>query len=127
MTPTVNEPGHSWSGKDLTKLPQWARDLIQHQQRLLASARHSAEEARLATNPDESDTLIYRFQQDPIGLGHGTKVAFLLNDTWASASGRSGMGDIQAHVQDGQLLIHGFDVISVHPKSGNSIAITLRK
>lgn len=126
---TLDELGQPWAGKDLTKLPNWAQDLINTLQNREDAALQTAEQARLATNPDDSDTILYRFRQDPVGLGCGEKIAFLLGGVTLKdvAGSRSVLGDVQADVRGGRLAIHAARAMAIYPKSSSAIEITLRE
>lgn len=62
------------------RLPQYVRAELESLRRRAIELERIAEEARLATSPDESDTILPRFsvlKEHPIGLGRGTRVRFL--------------------------------------------------
>lgn len=60
------------------RLAKWARDLIDDLRRKVEDAEREAEEARLATRPDETDTVIQPYDDIPIGLPKGERVRFRL-------------------------------------------------
>lgn len=62
------------------KLPKWAKNYIGSLRTALASAIAHAEGARLATKPDDTDTLIDYYSDVPIGLPPGERVRFLVGD-----------------------------------------------
>jgi hypothetical protein len=60
------------------KLPRWARDLLDNMRRRVERAETTAEATRLATKPDETDTVINRYGDEPVGLPPGCSVEFRL-------------------------------------------------
>ena len=64
------------------KLPRWAQDHLATMRRQVEAARRAEDAARLATSPDESDTLLDRYAESdiPIGLGVGISVHFLFGE-----------------------------------------------
>ena len=102
------------------KLPHWVQDTINDLRRRVEVAEARAEETRLATKPDESDTLVVRYGGGgDIGLGRGPTVRFNLDEGWSQY--------LSARVEDGRLIIHGGDQITVRPQSGNTIAIAVQR
>lgn len=96
------------------RLPVWARDLLGALRRELDSADRHAQEARLATSPDESDTVIRRYIGGNIGLGDGPTVLFRTPD-----------GELEASLRDGALVVmtNGSTRPVVSPQSGNVLQV----
>jgi hypothetical protein len=61
------------------KLPQWAQHKLATLRRAVAEADSRAEQARMATNPAESDMLIAPFDDIPVGLGRDVEVRAVLD------------------------------------------------
>jgi hypothetical protein len=86
------------------------------------AAERAANEARLATAPDESDALIDAYAPVPIGLGLGTRVRFL--------PGGPGTGDHRAWIDVrvdswGFVEVMGGGPLVVAPHSSNVLRIDL--
>ena len=62
------------------KLPMWAKATIERLRTSVERARSEAEEARLLTNPDDTDTHVRMYVGKPIGLPKGERVRFQLGD-----------------------------------------------
>lgn len=60
------------------RLPRWARDALARMRRRVEDAERLATEARLATSPCESDTLLDPLKHE-IGLGVGETVRYVLS------------------------------------------------
>lgn len=103
------------------KLPNWARDKMGALRRAVESANNAAEEARLSTSPDESDTAIERFSRGKIGLGRGTTIRFSLGERWDQHI------DVRVDAARGRLVVIGGDQIVVKPQSGNSLEILVTR
>lgn len=99
------------------KLPVWAQTLILDLRRLVRQADREADQAALATGPDDSDTVITRFypgrEVRPVGLGRGTKVTFRLPS-----------GDVDVRVNErGRLHIATDSQLVAHSVTGNVIEV----
>lgn len=100
-----------------SKLPAWAQKQLAHLRLELTDALKAAEEARLATSPDESNAVIDRFPVGSIGLGNAT-VTFKLGDKWHES--------VAVRVQGAALIVNGAGTISVQPSASNAVQITMR-
>lgn len=115
---------HSITAEDPreVKLPAWARDMIDNARRRVKEAEKSAQEARLATGPDESDMLVDRYDQTPIGLGKRPTVRVVL--------GRKPDGevirwiDIRLTESRKSIEVMGSTTLRVTPQVTNVIAVT---
>ena len=74
------------------KLPVWARTYIERLRRVAQDAERDRDEARLATNPAESDTVLDAYASIPIGLGKSPNVRFRLG-----SEERSEWIDVRTH------------------------------
>jgi hypothetical protein len=61
------------------KLPVWAKEMIVNLRRRTVNAETDRAADRLATKPGESDALIDRHDDIPIGLGPRPKITFVLS------------------------------------------------
>lgn len=109
------------------KLPRWARDLLDNMRRRVEHAEATAEAARLATGPGETDTVVYRYSDEPIGLPPGCQVEFRLGP---APEGRTfSRNYVHCRVETTKhgtwLDLSGGDSISIQPRSGNSARITV--
>jgi hypothetical protein len=103
------------------RLPKWAQKELESLRRQVRNAERAAEEARLATSPDESDTIIDRYTEGPIGLGKGARVRFL-------PEGHEGDGwhhhnYLEVRVEDGGIQVHAGGQLSILPRVSNSVQI----
>lgn len=97
------------------RLPRWAQDTLSALRRRLADAERLAEEARLATDPDESSAIIHPYDEVPIGLGNAV-VRFKLDD-----------GEyVEVQVRDGHVTVMGSSATLIMPYSSNHFAIKTR-
>jgi hypothetical protein len=58
------------------RLPAWAQRKLDSARHLVRVAQEQAEAARLATKPDETDTIVDRYADIPIGLPKGCRVRY---------------------------------------------------
>lgn len=101
------------------RLPKWAQAALATSRRLVADAEQRATEARLATGPQDSDTLADPYDDVPLRLGHGAYIRFLLDgDSYVDARVRQDRGgayvDISASAQ-----------LAVQPQSSNVIRVSV--
>lgn len=108
------------------RLPKWAQTEAEHLERRVREAEKLAERARLATAPGESDTLLDKYDDKPIGLGTGTQVRFILREgkqDWRSY--------IDVRVERDQttgarrLRLHGAEGLVLHPYISNVLHVDL--
>jgi hypothetical protein len=96
------------------RLPKWAQDALAHARRTAADALREREEARLATNPDETDTLVDPYGKPPIGLPKGERVRFL--------TGGSDRDWIDVRVdRDGYLKVMGETRLVIYAQASNVV------
>lgn len=100
------------------KLPVWAKTLLVNMRQRVENAESRAEEARLATDPAGSDTLIHFYDDVPIGLGRGERVRFL----------PGGPGDQLAWVnvrvrRSGDIEVMASHMLTVRPEATNVVAV----
>lgn len=62
------------------KLPVWAAAMIERLRARVFTETERASEARLRSGPADSDVLLDRYDDQPIRLGRGTIVRFLVGD-----------------------------------------------
>ena len=110
------------------KLPVWAQKALADLRRELERAIAHADETRLATKPDETDTVVYRYSDEPIGLDPGATVEFRLGGPTPTPD-RFHDNYLHAHVVTDKWgtrleISSGRMALQVSPKSGNSIVIT---
>jgi hypothetical protein len=106
-------------------LPKWVQARLELLRMRLREAATAADEARLATDPDDSDTLLLRYTDGPIGLGRTPRIRFYLEGSSRSRefidvrlrSDRSG-GRMQLDVYS-----HGTLVLL--PRAANRVALIL--
>lgn len=102
------------------KLPRWARELLGNMRSRVERAERTAEAARLNTDPDQSDTVIYRYGDEPVGLGMGPCIEFRL--------GPNSRDYVHCYVERdkrGTRLHLWGDTIRIAPKSSNAVQITV--
>ncbi len=98
------------------RLPKWAQEKLTDARRRVRDANELAQAARLATKPDETDTLIDPWG-DSIGLPKGERVRFLLADDdnlreW-----------VDVRVKDGVLELMGGGSLVLRPQVTNVVHI----
>lgn len=101
-------------------LPRWAQEALTRLRRRVEDAERRAHEARLATRPDETNTLIHLYDAVPIGLPEGETVYFRTGAPEADEY-------VAVYVSGNVVEISGFKPISVEPGSSNSITVRLRR
>lgn len=106
------------------KLPRWARELLDNMRMRVARAEADAAAAILATRPDESDTLLYRYGSPDVGLGNEVTVQFKLSDQHRAY--------IQCRIDRAKhygphVYLAGGDSIRFEPVSSNAIRIYIRE
>ncbi|WP_319459786.1 hypothetical protein [Micromonospora sp. RTP1Z1] len=78
-----------------------------------------ADQARLATSPDETDTLIDRYDDIPIGLPTGCRVKFKV--------GPSDLRDyIEVRVAQGGVEVHAGGPMAIIPQVTNVLRLEMR-
>ena len=86
-------------------------------ERRVENAERLAEEARLATHPDDTDTVVERGVRPAIGLSRGARVTFRL----------PGGGEVMTRVEDGRLHVMSTGRISgrlhVIPQASNVVLL----
>lgn len=100
------------------RLPKWVQDELTQLRHLIERYQREAEEARLSTSPDESDTVVDRILRGgEIGLGRHPRVVF-----------RTRAGEISAQI-DGGILRVSADMggILVEPRASNSVFVHVRE
>lgn len=101
-------------------LPKWAQQTINSLRRRVEDADRRAEDARLATKPEETDTIVgHRIADGVIGLRRGATVTFLPHPGADEMDWRA----IQVRTFEGGIQIHGMTNISVSPVSANGVEI----
>lgn len=104
-------------------LPVWARAYISTLRRGLEDAEIARNEARLATSPATSDTILDAYDDIPIGLGRGPIVRFRLGDErrmeWADVS--------VIHIHDGRTLLQVMagSTVRIEPRAANVIHVAV--
>jgi hypothetical protein len=98
------------------KLPNWAQDIINDLRRKLEHARTLAETTRLATDPDQSNTVIESYNTPTVGLGVSPNITFRLD---ANRSARVRVQNERLHV----MAIDGS--VRVHPESSNTFTVSV--
>jgi hypothetical protein len=93
------------------RLPKWAQEELAQLQRNADRWERQAEEARLATSPDDTDTTVERrMQGGAIGLKRGATVTFQLP-----------AGEIQARVEGDHLLVMAdWSGLVIQPRASNT-------
>lgn len=105
------------------KLPAWVRAEFDRLRRRTENAERDRDEARLATDPSTSDTVLDPYNDIPIGLGKGTAIRFRLGSEgrmeWADAKVR--------HDRDGAYMqIRSGGTMTIEPRSGNLVHLRAR-
>jgi hypothetical protein len=100
------------------RLPKWAQDELTQLRHLIERYQREAEEARLSTSPDESDTVVDRvLRGGEIGLGKHPRIVF-----------RTRTGEIEAQVDGGVLRVSSpMGAILVEPRASNSFLAHVRE
>lgn len=101
------------------KLPRWARDLLSNMRLRVERAERTAEAARLATKPDETDTVLYRYGDEEVGLAPGSTVQFRIGSNRRDYVGCR----IHRDSRGARLDLIGGDSIRITPHSSNHISI----
>jgi hypothetical protein len=91
------------------RLPLWAQELIRSLRRERDEAETAADDARLATKPDESSAVLHPYSDIPIGLGRDARVRF--------KTGRNSWLDVQ--VRGDAIEVMGARCLELHAQSGN--------
>jgi hypothetical protein len=106
------------------RLPKWAREEIRDLRRRVSEAESLAQQARLDTNPDGSNTQIQNYTDRNIGLGDETLIRFVLatfpdgrERIYVDANVRTLHGETHLHVQSSDQLV-------IHPQSSNYVRVT---
>jgi hypothetical protein len=104
------------------RLPRWVRDRMESLRRAVRNAAldvmaadQRAEEARLATRPEESEAVLNPYTDVPIGLGKDPRVRFRPN----APDG----GHIDVWIEHDVVRVMGPWQINVQPQSGNVIRV----
>ncbi|WP_367135863.1 hypothetical protein [Saccharothrix sp. HUAS TT1] len=100
------------------KLPRWARNKMEGLRRAVSlaaldvvAADQRADEARLATRPEDSDAVLDPYAEIPIGLGTGRRVRFRPN--------APDDGYIDVWVEHGEVQVMAHRRMAVLPQSSN--------
>ena len=102
------------------KLPAWAREKLKEARRVAVIARREADEARLATNPDDTDVIIGRWNAIPIGLPPGERVRFIVGPNRSHDW-------IEVHTDGDRIEVTGDRALNVHPRVSNVVRICLNE
>jgi hypothetical protein len=105
------------------KLPRWARELLSNARMRVRTAEANAEAALLATKPDETDTVVYRYGSPNVGLEEGSAVQFRLGPHYQDY--------VQCRIErdkhyGARVNLHGGRSIRIEPGSSNTAHIGLR-
>lgn len=107
----------------IDKLPVWAQAMLRDAEKKVRMAREDADEVRMDTNPDETDTVIARYDKIPVGLPAGEIVRF-----WLSKK-HNGQQWVDVHtLQDGLRKVVSVQCgaeLSIHSRSSNVIYVTV--
>lgn len=98
----------------LTKQPLWVHDMVAGLIRDREAAEKAAHDARLATNPDETNTLIDPYGKPPVGLPNDTSVRFRL----------TGDEYVDCRIKDGELHIMGSSTLKITPNVSNVVTVS---
>jgi hypothetical protein len=102
------------------KLPQWAQRKLADSRRAVQFATEQAQEARLATKPSETDTVVDRYADIPIGLPKGCRVRY-----------RTGPHDLSDYFEiraDGNgVEVHAGGPMVILPQVTNVLRLELRR
>jgi len=107
------------------KLPVWARKHIETLRRQAHDAQIERDDARLATNPAESNTVLCAYSDIPIGLGKSPTVRFRLGE-----SDRELYADARVEQdRDGRRTLHIMAGTTIHiePRSSNVILMEVAR
>lgn len=107
------------------KLPVWAREKLADARRRVKDAERQATEARLATAPDESRAVMYRYAEVPVGLGANPTVRFTLKPGGWDHSFR--YVDVRINERGDGVEIMGGRSITVQPQTSNVVQIWVRE
>ena len=102
-------------------LPKWAQQQLDDLRTAATEAQRRAEEARLATRPDDTDTVLDRYDATPIGLPKGSLVYFLVEGTEFHIEVRT--------LDNGEGIDIGssWGALDIKPLSRNHLAVVLDK
>lgn len=104
-----------------SKLPRWVQDKLISMRRIAREAVDANEQARLASDPDGSNTLLDCYEETPIGLGKGTEVRFLV--------GENSLDYIDVKVRQDPngpyLHVAGGDSLLVFPQATNVVSVRM--
>jgi hypothetical protein len=104
----------------LANLPVWAQDYIHTLERKLKDAEKSELAARLATHPEDTDTVIDRYNEVPIGLPKGQFVRF-------QAHNLGGWVDVKTEDRGGWVKVMGHRTLEVQPQSSNVVLVRVAR
>ncbi len=103
-----------------TRLPKWAQEKLADARRRVESAERSANKARLATNPADTNTVIDPYADIPIGLPKNANVRFLLGDERRRSY-------VDVRVDGDAVHVMGGGMLAVMPKSGNVVDVRVNE
>jgi hypothetical protein len=108
-------------------LAKWAQEYIARLERKVVDAERVAEDARLATNPDDTNTVIDPYQ-DTIGLPSSGRVRFILTNARSarqSPDQRRHDQWIDVHVDHGgtHIELMASETIRVTPQASNVLYV----
>lgn len=108
------------------KLPKWAQQTIDTLRIRVKTMQDINEETRLATNPDESDTILRRFDTDggDIGLGNRPLIRFYLEPADGLRNPRARKAVDVNVLSNGNVRIAVDGTLVVYPSASNSIQVT---
>lgn len=101
----------------LAKTPVWVQDLVHRLIQERDAAERAADEARLSTEPEDSDTVIERLEQGTIGLGNGTSITFKAGDNRVET--------FNVRLEKGTLIVMGGSSIGMRPSASNLVMIDI--
>ncbi len=98
------------------RLPKWAKEKLADARRRVQNANELAQEARLATKPDDTDTLVNPWGKS-IGLPKGERVRFLLSKD-------DNLRDwVDVRVKDGSLELMAGGSLILRPQVTNVVSV----
>jgi hypothetical protein len=113
------------------KLPVWAAATIERLRRQVAEERHRADEARLSGGPEDTDTVIDPYDDEPVRLPKGQRVRFYVGPEAARQGIDRHRDYIDVRVESGnygpvpRLVLHGGGSVVVRPHVTNVITATV--